>query len=233
MSFRSKTAKYLASPAFIISTLIITGVIMTFYGGVGYLLGLLIVLITLWAIRWDLGWFGISRPDWVKTFVNSLLYTVVIIIVVDVILTPAVELLTEPLDYSGFDWIRGNIIGLILFTLFIWIMAAFGEELFYRGYGMNRLAFILGNTNIAWFVAALISSVMFGIVHWYQGLSGVLSTGFVGLFFAFLFMEYRKNLVLCMLIHGIYDMWGLTLIYLDRDRVITEWMQSNVYQFLN
>ena len=206
---------------------------MMFEGTYGFLLGLLIVLITLWAIRWDWSWFGISRPDWLRTIIKSFIYTIIIIMLVDVILTPAIEMLTEPLDYSGFDWLRGNLIGLIIFMLIMWIMAAVGEELFYRGYWMKRIAIILGNTEITWIVAAIISSTIFGIVHWYQGISGVLSTGLVGLVLAYVFIRNKNNLILCILIHGIYDMWGLTLIYLNKDRVITEWVQQNLLQFLN
>jgi len=206
---------------------------MTIFGGLGFLAGLLIVLITLWAIRWDWGWLGITKPEWGRTVIKSLVYTLVIIILIDVIITPAIELMTEPLDYSGFDWLRGNLVGLILFTLFMWIIAAIGEELFYRGYGIKRLAHILGNTDISWVIAALISSVLFGVVHWYQGISGVLSTGLVGLILAYAFIRNRDNLILCIIIHGIYDMWGLTLIYLSKDRVIAEWAQENLFQFLN
>ncbi len=230
-TFRTKAAGIFTSPIFIIITLVITGALMTIYGSIGYLSGLGMAIITFWAVRWNGSWFGIKRPKWGRTLMQSLIYTLVIILLVDVIITPAIEMLTEPLDYSGFEWLRGNFAGLLVFTLIMWIMAAFGEELFYRGYAMKQLAGIFGDSNFSWIIAAFLSSAMFGIVHLYQGISGVLSTGIVGLILATVFMKNRNNLILCMLIHGIYDMWGLTLIYLSKDRVITDWVQQNLFQF--
>ena len=111
----------------------------------------------------------------------------------------------------------------------MWVIAAFGEEFFFRGYVMNRLAHIMGNKKSSWIIAAILSSVVFGIAHGYQGLSGMISTGTVGLILGLAFYHNRNNLVIGMLAHGIYNTYGLTLIYFGKELVIKTIM-IEIYQ---
>ena len=120
----------------------------------------------------------------------------------------------EPHDYSRFAFLECNLRNLVLFTIFMWVAAAFGEEFFYRGYVMKQLAEILGGGNRAWAAGVMLSSVVFGVVHWYQGASGIITTGTMGLILGTAFYLNRRNLALCMLVHGLYNMVNLTLIYL-------------------
>ena len=55
------------------------------------------------------------------------------------------------------------------------VAAGFGEELAYRGYAIGVLAPITGGTG-----AAVLTSVVFGVVHAYQGPLGILRTGLMG-----------------------------------------------------
>src|SRR5215467_8934525 len=50
------------------------------------------------------------------------------------------RLMRKPPDLSGFPAVRGNLKFTLVIILLIWILAAFGEELVYRGYLMNRMA---------------------------------------------------------------------------------------------
>src|SRR6266571_1796644 len=60
------------------------------------------------------------------------------------------KLLGKGPDLSQLNSLIGNgnklVVGLVLF----WVVAAFGEELVYRGYLMNRVAGLLGGSNGAW-----------------------------------------------------------------------------------
>jgi hypothetical protein len=225
LSFRDRAGQFMGSTPFILAVLIICSVAMVFVGGLGYLLGLLIALITLWARRWNWTYFGLSKPQWTSSLIQALGYTLGLILFVDVLITPMVEHLTQTAhDLSSFEFLRGNLASLLIYFVFMWVVAGFGEEFFYRGYMMKRLAAIFGDTNRAWILGGLISSFTFGIVHFYQGISGVITTGLVGLAFAFIFFRNRQNLLVCMLTHGIYDMFGLTLIYFEKETVFTDWM---------
>ena len=233
-SIRARSKDLLTSTTFIASTIIGTIVLMTLVGGPGFLIGLAVALVTFWAMRWDWSYFGVSRPDWGRTLWGALGYTLLIIFLVDVLLTPLAEHYTNaPHDLSGLYFIKGNFLNLLLFTLFMWVVAAFGEELFFRGYIMKRLAALFGNTNSAWVSGAVLSSVAFGVVHFYQGVSGVITAGTVGLILAYAFYHNRNNLVICMLTHGIYDMFGLSMIYFDKETVITEWAHQFLFSIIN
>ena len=43
-------------------------------------------------------------------------------------------------DLSSIDNIRGDFLGYIILMAIVWIFAAFGEELLFRGYYMKALA---------------------------------------------------------------------------------------------
>ncbi|HSH75923.1 MAG TPA: CPBP family intramembrane glutamic endopeptidase [Longimicrobiales bacterium] len=55
------------------------------------------------------------------------------------------------------------------------VAAGLGEELAYRGYALSALAPLLGAPG-----AAVLTSVVFGILHGYQGLLGTVRTGVMG-----------------------------------------------------
>ena len=93
---------------------------------------------------------------------------------------------------------------------------------------MKQLAKVLGNTNRAWMISAIIISILFGLAHLYQGLSGVITTGLIGFLMSLVFYKNRKNLILAMLVHGFYDMIGITLIFFSKERIIVDWIQANI-----
>lgn len=69
--------------------------------------------------------------------------------------------------------------------LFGWLSlsAGVGEEVAYRGYGLTLLATVIG----PW-PAAFVTSGVFGVMHAYQGVLGVLRTGLLGLWLAAIFL---------------------------------------------
>jgi len=52
--------------------------------------------------------------------------------------------------------------------------AAFGEEIGYRGYLINRAADVGGRSKVAYWVAVLAGSVLFRCGHFYKGAAGIL-----------------------------------------------------------
>ena len=232
-SIRAKSNNILTSPVFISSTIIGSIILMFLIGGIGFLIGLGVALVTFWAVRWNWSYFGIGRLEWGPTLLGALGYTLLIIFLVDFLLTPMVEHYTNQThDLSGLDFIKGDFLNLLLFTLFMWVVAAFGEEFFYRGYIMKRIAALFGGSNNAWILGAVLSSSAFGIVHFYQGISGVITTAVVGCILAMAFYRNRNNLVICMLTHGIYDMFGLSMIYFDKETAITEWAHQFLFSII-
>jgi membrane protease YdiL (CAAX protease family) len=77
-------------------------------------------------------------------------------------------------DLHLFSALRGNLRMTLLYIGLAWLLAAFGEEMVYRGYLMNRLADLFNRTPRAWIVSLIVVHVGFGVAHAYQGLTGVL-----------------------------------------------------------
>ena len=66
-------------------------------------------------------------------------------------------------------------------------------------------------------------------MHYYQGPSGIITTGIIGFMVGLIFIYNRNNLMLPILTHGIYNMMAITLIYLGKASMITDW----VHGFIN
>jgi membrane protease YdiL (CAAX protease family) len=187
---------------------------------------MLIALLVFWAGKYSWLEFGIGKPELIKSLWRAAWYAVLIFIFIDLLLLPFLEHFFGVVDISALDGIRGNPMNYMIFILFMWVVAAFGEEFLYRGFFMKRLAHILGNTDRSWLLSAIAISLLFGMAHLYQGISGVISTGMVGFCLAFIFYKNRNNLVLAMLTHGFYDMIGITLIYMSKETFFSNWIST-------
>jgi CAAX protease family protein len=94
-------------------------------------------------------------------------------------------------DLSQFADLQGNLgllAGLLLVT---WTLAAFGEELAYRGFIQTRITDVLGPNLVGVVVAVVGSSVLFGLAHTEHGTVGVVVTFLDALFFSVLRLRYR------------------------------------------
>lgn len=124
-------------------------------------------------------------------------------------------------NIEEFDRLRGNTTALLVGLLLVWTTAAFGEELLVRGYLMHTLHRLLHQWNIrrsAWFWAVVLSSVLFGAGHAYQGLAGGIITGVLGVGFALMYFVMRRNLWGAILTHGVYDTLAFIAVYLQLDQ---------------
>jgi len=81
------------------------------------------------------------------------------------------------------------------------------EEILFRGFILGRLKSLF-RSNVA---AVLVSSLIFGLLHFYQGPIGVVQTGTVGLVFAIVVTRAR-SLWPAILAHAAFDTIGLSLI---------------------
>ena len=116
-------------------------------------------------------------------------------------------------DVSQFRSLIGNETLLAFWLAMSWTLAAFMEEMVYRGWLMNRLAELLRFSTNGWIAGALVSSALFGVVHFYQGASGMIATGLSGLVFACVYLATDHNLWASILAHGFMDTVGFLMIY--------------------
>ena len=70
---------------------------------------------------------------------------------------------------------------------------------------MHRIADLFKRNNTGWIVGLILSNFLFGFAHTYQGLSGIITTGFTGFIFAWLFFRTNKNLWAAILANRIHD----------------------------
>jgi len=180
---------------------------------------ILVIVLYAWLSLWlrGKGWsdFGIKKPDsWKKTILFALLVGIVFQALSLYIIEPFLGKLTGDIpDVSVFRPMVGNIPQLLFYLALSWTFAAFIEEMIYRGYSMHRIADLFNRNNTGWIVGLIISNLLFGFGHMYQGLSGMIITGITGFIFAWLFFATNRNLWAPILAHGIYDTIGFLMIF--------------------
>jgi membrane protease YdiL (CAAX protease family) len=116
-------------------------------------------------------------------------------------------------DLSTFENLKGNIGNLLFFLILSWTLAAFGEEIVYRGYLQKRTCELFENPRVAMCSGIAISSILFGFAHTEQGLIGVVATTLDAIFFSLLKLKYENNMWAPILDHGFNNTIGLTAFF--------------------
>jgi hypothetical protein len=119
-------------------------------------------------------------------------------------------------DLEDFRMLTGNIKMTLLFIALSWTLAAFGEELVWRGYLMNRVADVAGRTRAAWVASLIIVNIVFGLAHGYQGLTGWIEEGFAGLALGLMYLRTGRNLCVPIIAHGVSDTLDMVLIFFGK-----------------
>jgi membrane protease YdiL (CAAX protease family) len=92
-----------------------------------------------------------------------------------------------------------NNLPLILFTS---ITAGVTEELFFRGYLIPRLEILFKNT----YLAILISSILFGLIHYRYGtLTQIIAPFFIGIILALHYQKHR-NITIIIICHFLWNL---------------------------
>ncbi len=81
---------------------------------------------------------------------------------------------------------------------------------------MNRAADLLNRARMAWTVSVITVQIVFGFAHSYQGWTGVIDAGIMGLLLAALYLYTGRNLAVPIVAHGVQDSIDLILIFLGR-----------------
>ena len=110
-------------------------------------------------MRWrDVG-FGVYG-SWGKTLLVGTLAGVGVEMMELFFTQPLLAHLTGQMpDLSAFDRVAGNVKWLMVSLAFTWTLFAFGEELIFRGYLMNRITDLVGHTRSGWGVALLLATL--------------------------------------------------------------------------
>ena len=174
-------------------------------------LGIPSALLCLWLFLWLTGqkWssLGLRRPrSWGKTFALGSALALALQLFAFLVLLPLIQWAgIEPPDTSRFEAIQGNWSLLLLFLVVAWTTAGFGEEVIWRGFFMSRLAWLMGDGKGAWWLSLFFISIAFGLLHVYQGATGVVLTGFAGLVYGVVYLTTGRNLWLLVFAHAMTD----------------------------
>lgn len=127
-----------------------------------------------------------------------------------------VRVLKKQPDLELFRALHGNLKWTLLALAGAWTLAAFGEEMVYRGYLMNRVADLMNRTRGAWIVSLIAVHVGFGLAHAYQGITGIVDEGLAGLLLGVVYLGTKRNLAVPIVAHGITDSIDFVLIFLGK-----------------
>jgi membrane protease YdiL (CAAX protease family) len=158
-------------------------------------------------VHFGLSFRGASRRTVVRAVWVSLVVFVAAIaaFVVGTIVMANIVGIPEGADMSGYNYLSGNLPMLILALAGVYIISSFGEEIVYRGFLINRIAELGGGGKTAWRVAVVTSSVVFGLVHYAWGVTGIVQTGFMGLALGISYLVVGRNLWVMILAHAYMD----------------------------
>ena len=172
------------------------------------------------SLRWrNNGWkyAGLSRPkSWWKIVALAVVAAAILLFGSELLVEPLVHRIwTEPehvsnvIESGAAGWNQA-----LISLLIVWTFAAFGEELSYRGYLLTRAAEVLGHSNLAYWAAMILVSVLFGFGHYYQGPSGVLDSTYSGLVLGTAYLLSGCNLWTPILAHGIADTVAVFVVFM-------------------
>jgi membrane protease YdiL (CAAX protease family) len=169
--------------------------------------------------RWAWSTLGFKRPaSWARVVAIAAGATALRVVLGEFVIDPLTAHFWPPaIEPSMVNEITGNLGAFLLYIPIVWGFAAFGEEISYRGYLLNRTGHAGGGSNAAFWVAVLVSSVLFGYGHFYKGPAGIVDSGMAGVILGSAYLLSGRNLWVTILAHGFIDTFALTLAYLGLD----------------
>ena len=161
---------------------------------------------------------GLRKPDDIRRLLYVTVIATMVLIPVSFAAKRMVMAITQTApNLAAFQTIHGNFMALAVGLVVAWLFGAFLEELLFRGFLQNWLAQLFagkgGPAWPAWTGAVLATSVVTGLGHCYQGMTGMLVAGFIAVGFSAIYLVNHRNLWASILSHGLYDTVALLLIY--------------------
>lgn len=178
-------------------------------------LGIPLALLAIWLISWfkKVGWsdLGIYRPNnWPKI----ILVGVGVALLLQTSAVLQIKLGGPIPDLSSFEQVKNNPWVLLGFLVISWTTAGFGEEIIWRGFFMKQIARLFDDQKkSSWVIGLVMTSIVFGLIHYSQGITGMLMTGFAGLVYGIVFLASRRNLWASIIAHGLTDTSAFILLY--------------------
>lgn len=155
--------------------------------------------------------FGFKRPSsWWRILAIALAAAAIRMALGSFVVEPLTARFWPPIIApSGANEIAGNVKTALLYLPIVWIFAALGEEISYRGYLLTRAADIGARSTISFWIGVVVVSVLFGYGHYYKGPAGILDSAVAGLILGGAYLISGRNLWTCILAHGFIDTFAI------------------------
>ncbi|HEV2960878.1 MAG TPA: type II CAAX endopeptidase family protein [Candidatus Angelobacter sp.] len=176
-------------------------------------LGAVLVLIWVWLSHTPWHEIGYVRP---KSSIRDAAVGVVFGITFKFLMKAVVMPLlgADPVNHA-YHYLAGNRAALPGAILTMIVVAGWGEETVFRGYMFERLSKLLGSGMGAKTSIVLITSVLFGALHYFvQGVPGVEQAMITGAVFGTIF-AYTGSIFMPMVAHAAFDLTAVAIIYWD------------------
>jgi membrane protease YdiL (CAAX protease family) len=183
----------------------------TLFGGMlvtlGYVLSILVVTVVLKLKGSSWHQIGLARPQsWRRTVLLAIAALVALLlmnIAIQVIASNLPWAEVPPIDQSRFNPLEGNLVVFLLLVVLAWTTIAFGEEMFYRAFLITQLGKVFPGSKLGSALILLVSSAIFGLVHWVEGPLGVINTFAMGLLLGAVYLYSGRNLWITIITHGL------------------------------
>lgn len=100
------------------------------------------------------------------------------------------------------------------------LVAGFGEETYFRGYLFERIGAWLGQNAFAALASIVFSSALFGILHFQQGMLGIINATIVGVITGAVYLLNKRRLFMLMVVHASFDILSFAIIYFGLEQKI-------------
>ena len=108
-------------------------------------------------------------------------------------------------DFSRFHGLRGDAQTTAMWIIGIWLLVGPTEELISRGFLIDQWSIALKGLERAPLFAVVASALTFGAVHFYEGMTGIITNVIAGLCLGGLYLQQRRTLWAVIIAHGIVD----------------------------
>lgn len=192
-------------PAGIIMFLVIVAAVALFTP-----LAAVLVLLWAWVSRTPWRDLGFVRPkSWAKLIALGIALGVIEKFAMKAVVLP---LLGAPVLNPMFQDLPGHPQQLAILLLISVFQAGFGEELVFRAYLFERIGKLIGDGAVQRVVMVLVTTAIFGALHFEQGWAGIANAAIVGGISASIY-ALTKRLWLIVVMHATFDIASFLIIY--------------------
>lgn len=165
---------------------------------------------------------GLGLPVNAKDGLKSIGTALLVVVLVLAFMAAIVPIISNALGVTipesstdKFEFMLGNPLYFAAYLLIvIWVGAAVGEELLMRGFLLNNLMSLFGQSKVGVIAAVVLHAAIFGMLHISQGVPGIIGTGVVAVIFAVIYLFNGRKLFPLIIAHGIINSISLTAYFL-------------------